>query len=257
MTDTFLKRLRRRLLRAFGVDPRIPSPPRRDLYIASEVGIAPKLREVFREDEPLVIFDIGACEGEDSIRYARLFPNARIFAFEPVPENVALIERNLSAYGTTRVELVPCALSSEEGSAVFHLSSGAPEGAANSEEWNYGNKSSSLLPPGDVREHHPWLVFDRTIEVRTRTLDGFCRERGIERVDFIHMDVQGAELRVLEGAEGMLPTLRAVWTEVEKVPLYEGQPLADQIERFLTDHGMRKVVDATDAISGDHLYVRA
>ena len=33
---------------------------------------------VFAEDEPLVIFDIGSCEGEDTIRYARLFPKARV-----------------------------------------------------------------------------------------------------------------------------------------------------------------------------------
>ena len=64
---------------------------------STTLPIRRQLRRYFAANAPLVIFDVGACEGEDSVRYARLFANARIVAVEPVPENLrrmsALLER--------------------------------------------------------------------------------------------------------------------------------------------------------------------
>src|SRR4051812_20680106 len=100
----------------------------RDAYIRSPLPIAGELRSLFDANDPLVIFDIGACEGEDSIRYAREFPNARIYAFEPVPSNMAVLQRQLASYGTRQVQAFSLALSDERGTATFHVSSGSPEG---------------------------------------------------------------------------------------------------------------------------------
>ena len=67
------------------------------------VPIERELKTLFRHNEPLIIFEIGACEGEDSIKYSRLFSNAKIYAFEPLPENIKLIQKNLLNYGITNV----------------------------------------------------------------------------------------------------------------------------------------------------------
>jgi FkbM family methyltransferase len=228
-------------------------------YIQSELPISNELRTLFDPAEPLVIFDIGACEGEDSIRYARAFANACLYAFEPLPDNMRRLRKQLSDYGMTRVEAFELALSDTDGTAVFHVSSGAPQGMQDAPDWDYGNKSSSLLPPADVLQHYPWLKFQEEIEVRTATLAKFCSMRGIDRIDLIHMDVQGAELRVLEGAGDLLRAVRAVWLEIETVPLYEGQPLADEVQRFMESQGFIKGKDTladNPGISGDHLYIR-
>lgn len=71
------------------------------------------------------------------------------------------------------------------------------------------------------------------------------------------MDVQGAELRVLRGAGALLNNVRAIWLEIEKVPLYQGQPLAEEVQGFMGAHGFVKHKDTVSEISGDHLYVRA
>jgi len=228
----------------------------RDAYIQSPLPIASELRTLFDSRDALVIFDIGACEGEDSIRYAREFPNARIYAFEPLPSNMSTLHRQVAAYGATQVEAFPIALSDERGTATFHVSSGSPENLPSTADWEYGNKSSSLLPPGELREHYPWLRFEQSIEVATDTLASFCAERGIERIDFIHMDVQGAELKVLQGAGDLLRRVRAIWLEVERVPLYAGQPLAEQIQGFMIANGFIKLKDTVGEVTGDHLYVR-
>ncbi|MFP3756777.1 FkbM family methyltransferase [Cupriavidus sp. SIMBA_020] len=228
----------------------------RDAYIQSPLPIAEELAQLFQLDAPLVIFDIGSCEGEDSIRYARSFPNSRIYAFEPLPANMATLKRQVAAYGATQVEAFPIALSDERGTATFYVSSGAPEHLPNNENWDYGNKSSSLLPPGEVTDHHPWLKFDQAIEVKTDTLANFCDARGIDHIDLIHMDVQGAELKVLLGAGALLQQVKAIWLEIENVPLYEGQPLAPEMQAFMESQGFVKHKDTVSEISGDHLYVR-
>lgn len=205
--------------------------------------------------EALTIFDIGCCEGEDTVRYARRFPNARVFAFEPLPENQRIAAGNLSRYAVGNAELIPCALSDRAGEATFHVSSGRPMEEFAGKDWNYGNKSSSLLPPSGDEPMHGWIEFKETIRVSTETLDGFSSGRAIGRIDFVHMDVQGAEQLVLNGARRTLPRVAAVWLEVSARALYRGQALRPEIGAFMRDHGFILALEALNEIEGDQLYV--
>lgn len=213
---------------------------------------------LFRGNEPLVVCDIGACEGEDSIRYARHYPRARIFAFEPLPANQAIIRTNLLHHGVTNVELVPLALSDRADKAVFHVSSGRPPDLFAGENWNYGNKSSSLLAPAAPGPMHGWIEFKETITVPTGTLDHFCRQRGLDHIDFIQMDVQGAEQLVLTGATAILPHVTAIWLEVSAREHYHGQALAPEITQLMRRHGFmlaHSVYLGEATGEGDHLYL--
>ena len=69
------------------------------------------------------------------------------------------------------------------------------------------------------------------------------------------MDVQGAELMVLKGAQSILSRIGAIWLEVESVELYKGQPLKNVIELFMKKSGFVKLVDTVNDIAGDQLYV--
>jgi len=208
-----------------------------------------------RTTEPLVILDIGSCEGEDTVRYSRRFPRARIYAFEPLPGNQALVLANFERHGVTNAELVPVALSDREGESDFHVSSGRPPDEFAGRDWNYGNKSSSLLAPAQAGPMHGWIEFKETIRVRTQTLDAFAALRGITRVDFVHMDVQGAERLVLAGAVRTLPRVGAVWMEVSDRALYEGQPVRPEIERLMRSSGFVLAHEVMNGVEGDQLYV--
>lgn len=140
---------------------------------------------------------------------------------------------------------------------MLHVSSGRPPWADGTEDWDFGNKSSSLLEPGLHLSVHPWVEFTEVIEVSTRRLDRLCHDLGVTRIDFLHLDVQGAELMVLAGAGLLLADVTAIWLEVEAVPLYRGQPLAPDVEAFMRRHGFWKKRDTVDDVSGDQLWLRS
>jgi FkbM family methyltransferase len=94
---------------------------------------------------------------------------------------------------------------------------------------------SSLYRPLDsVRVSQQRLKAEE--EVATSTLDqwfdGFARHIG-----YLKIDVQGGELDVLRGAENILKSFPIVECEVEFNPLYEGQPLFGDVDRFLRERG--------------------
>ncbi len=228
----------------------------RDKYIKSPVEIESELLHFFKKTDPLIIFDIGACEAEDSIRYSLLFPNSRVFAFEPRKDNCKKAADLISQYGIRNIVVENIALSNENGFADFHLSEGEPEGLSHSENWNYGNKSSSLLAPSEeMKKHTGWLSFKNKIQVRTQTLKDYVAEKNIPHLDFVHLDVQGAEYMVLEGCGNFIDKIKLIWMEVEAVELYKDQPLKEDIQRFMEKSNFVNILDTVNQVSGDQLYV--
>jgi FkbM family methyltransferase len=224
-------------------------------YINSPLANEQEVLRFFDKFSAIIIFDIGACEGEDSIKYSKLFPNAKVYSFEPLPKNIIIAEENLKTYNATSVTLVPVALSDKTGKQVFYVSSGRPENAYAQEDWDYGNKSSSLLPPDEVLTAHKWLKFNEQIEVRTDTLENYCNQNSIKVVDFIHMDVQGAEALVLQGAGDFITNIKAIWLEVSEITLYKNQSLRKDLESFMRNHNFWLYKSMVNGKFGDQFYI--
>ncbi len=228
----------------------------RENFIKSPIKIEYELVSLFKKEDGLIIFDIGACEAEDSIRYSNLFSKSYVYAFEPRPDNYEKAKELIKQYKKTNILLEQLALSNKNGVAEFHVSEGEPKDLKNDDNWNYGNKSSSLLPPSEqMKKHTEWLSFNKNIQVNTLRLDNYVAEKKIEEIDFIHMDVQGAELMVLDGAGKFLNNIKLIWLEVEAVELYKGQPLKNDVEEYMQKNNFVNVLDTVDNISGDQLYL--
>jgi hypothetical protein len=136
----------------------------------------------------------------------------------------------------------------------LNVSSGRPPNAPDP-SWDYGNKSSSLLRPAAVTTVYPWLRFEETLLVPTQTMDDFCAKRNMRRIDFVHMDVQGAEQLVLRGAAEMLPCIVAIWVEVAERELYASQPLRTQLEALFQKAGFRVTHQDLRGTEGDQFYI--
>lgn len=222
--------------------------------IKSNVTIQKELSFLFKTSDPIVIFDIGACEGESSIQYSRLFPNSKIYAFEPLPSNFQLIHNNFIKYGISNASYYNKALSDKSGVATFHVSGGNPKNTF-ANDWDFGNKSSSLLSPDKHLEIFDFIHFDKEIQVETITLKMFCQQNKIPCIDFIHMDVQGAELMVLNGATDFISSIKAIWLEVSKINFYKDQPLVNDVKEFMYKNNFLLIKDSLYNEQGDQLYV--
>jgi len=225
----------------------------------SKIAIHEKvLHFLFDKESAITFFDIGACEGLSSVRYKYMFPNATIFAFEPVPNNFKLVKKNQEKFNLENFHPYKLGLSNKKGNATFYISSGKPENKEKPDDnsVDFGNKSSSLFKPGKTKEIHPWLKFKETITIETETLDNFCKNENISSVDFIHMDVQGAELMVLEGAENMLKGIKSIWLEVERIALYKNQALKKDLELFLEENDFICVINKINYVAGDQFWIR-
>ncbi|MCX6267790.1 MAG: FkbM family methyltransferase [Bacteroidetes bacterium] len=212
--------------------------------------------KIFAKEDPKVIFDIGACDGIDSVRYSRLFNDSTVYSFEPLLHNHHQCLENFAKYSNGKIKPYQLALSDKNGFSTFFVSSGNPDGV-NTAEWDFGNKSSSLYPPDPAYKKNEWLAFNEQIEVKTQTIASFCKEHAIGKIDFIHLDVQGAELDVLKGAGAFLNNVSGIWLEVENVSMYKGQPLKKDIEIFMKKANFFKAKDLAFDDYGDQLYLNA
>jgi FkbM family methyltransferase len=75
---------------------------------------------------------------------------------------------------------------------------------------------------------------DFSISIETTTLDLFCETENIANIDFLQIDVQGADLDVLKGSKNLLSkSVLGIQIEVEFSPLYSEQPLFRDIDKYL------------------------
>jgi FkbM family methyltransferase len=142
-----------------------------------------------------VCIDAGANIGLYSLALSSLAPKGTVYAFEPSPSAYSHLADNLRVNRAANVEASQLALSDREGTVTFHDFSFFSAGSFSSDE-------GSLL----TSDSYGSTSFDAP----TTTLDTFVAERGIERVDFVKIDVEGAELSVLEGATETLAKHRPV-----------------------------------------------
>ncbi|WP_306767047.1 FkbM family methyltransferase [Rhizobium leguminosarum] len=125
------------------------------------------------------------------------------------------------------MRLSEVAISDRNGMIEFHPSNG--NGSA--KEWDL---SGSIRRPKNHLSEYALVRFDRPISVETRRLDDWCGEAGLENIDVIWMDVQGAEADVIAGGNQILSRTPYIYTEYSDQELYEGQlPCAPFLSSYL------------------------
>ncbi|MBI1218202.1 MAG: FkbM family methyltransferase [Rhodobacteraceae bacterium] len=180
-------------------------------------------------DVCFTIVDVGAVPaGTDAERFFMLldhFPGSQIHGFEVDPDVCA----RLNADARPGVRYHPHVLAAAAGHAVLNLTANP--------------LCTSLYPPNAafLAPYRAAALAERigTREVATIRLDDFLAAERIGPVDFIKLDVQGAELDVLRGAQAALGAVSALLSEVEFVALYEGQPLFGDVCRYLGTLGFQ------------------
>jgi FkbM family methyltransferase len=133
-----------------------------------------------------VVFDIGGCWGDTALYFAsRVGPTGKVFTFEFDPESLHILRANLALnpHLVSRIEVVERAL------------------------WDRTDEVLEVAQAGRCTQVRECAPDGASLEVPTVTLDDFMVQRGLDRVDLVKMDVEGAEPRVLAGATQTLADL--------------------------------------------------
>lgn len=169
------------------------------------------------------IVDIGANIGVYAREMRQRFPDAQIFAFEPLSDCYRAIEKRFE--GDAKFKGWNVALGEKDEETTIKRSSFHP--------------SSSLLPMSDLhRKLYPKSGGSISEIIQVRRLDDILRAENLEKNILIKMDVQGFEDRVMRGGEETIRNAAALVIETSFVPLYAGQPLFGDIHRIAEQLGL-------------------
>jgi FkbM family methyltransferase len=163
------------------------------VFVNEDVGRQIWLFETYEPDETRffrdsikpddICFDVGGNVGYFALLMSKLAVDGTVHVFEPIPMNAALVKANAELNAFTNVTVNNVAVGSEEGIANFSVS--------------IDSAYSSMRATGRIAEA-------QSIDVPLVTLDKYIERSGINRIDIMKVDVEGAEDMVLVGGTALL-----------------------------------------------------
>lgn len=174
-------------------------------------------------NNPLVIVDIG-CRWGFADKFIGDSNNISIYGFDPDIEECERLEK---LYNNKNIKLIPIGLADSPGKRLLHIT-------------NEPARSSLYKPDELLTEQYPALSCAKEvsqIEVEVSTLDIWANEIGLQYIDYVKIDTQGAEFSILNGATTILKSIRFLEIEVEFNPIYTNQPIFSEIDIFLRQYG--------------------
>jgi len=176
------------------------------------------LRQVIPQCE--IVFDVGANVGNWTALALSLNPALHVHCFEP---SAATFQRlQARAFGSDRVSLNPLGLSASAGEMTLHL-------------FGEAAGTNSLYR----REGLP-IEQTQTEQIQLDTLDAYCQRESVTRIDLLKLDVEGHELRVLQGAGRMLSEGKILRVQFEYGGSYiDARVLLKDVFELLSSHRYR------------------
>ena len=170
------------------------------------------------------ILDVGAAVGDTVVKYAELFPNAKIHAFEPFPESFETLHTRFRR--NSNIVLNKQALSDQFGGATMNVNKMV--------DTNSMLKSKNIGATSDKSCETVGQIY-----IDTDTLDNYCFRNKIQKIDILKIDVQGFEIEVLNGAHNLLQdnAIKMVFVESYFEQQYVDQPLFHEIAAVLYKWG--------------------
>ena len=218
-----IKNLLRPLVRRIRARPHresVPAPARSH----GQMAVRDRFADIKAKlTESPVIVDGGANVGEMTAKFLSQYRSPVIHAFEPIPELVSQLRTRFT--GRSNVTIHSVAMGAEAKTVSFNV-------------LNSMGSSSVFNPSAIVKSYHgEKMDIHQVVEVQQVRLEDVMGANC--EVDLLKLDLQGYELEALKGCGKLLERIKIITTEIEFVPLYEGQPLFGDIDVYLRAHGFR------------------
>ena len=192
-------------------------------------------------DSISTIVELGSRDGDDAIRLRDRL-DARVVSFECNPEAVLRCESKLGPQQNIR--FVPLGVWDENTTIPFYPVVNGNTGA-----------SSAFTANHDYPYETPYK--QKEVEVEVVRLEDWWKENETVDIDLLCMDLQGSELKALQGAGDLLHSIDYIISEVQTKRLYHDTPLFSDIKDFLEPYGfVVKEMVPVNSWFGDALFVR-
>lgn len=192
----------------------------------NEVAVLGQLRKSFPDWEPRGMIDVGANKGGWSLSAHKLYPKTKLFMAEAFPQNEEKLRQAVADIGNDIATYRISVLSAREGEKIRFYQSDTGFTTGNS----MFKETTNHYETGKYTEH------------TTSTLDSLVTQAGspfsdISGYDYLKLDVQGAELVVLQGASNILRQVTFVQLEVSLIQYNEGGACMWQVDELLRANG--------------------
>jgi FkbM family methyltransferase len=184
------------------------------------------------------ILHVGAHECEEIHDYEKYIPRNKILWIEALLDKVTISQQ---LYPTIRIMNVVASDGYEI--VTFNRSN--------------NNQSSSFLELGLHKQFHPDIHFVSSHTTMTVPLLDIIKNNSDIDFNFINLDVQGTELKVLKGMESYLTKVDYIYSEVNTDYVYENCALVHEIDTYLSSFGFKRVeTSMTECKWGDAFYMK-
>lgn len=211
-----MKQKIRSILRKLGFDIIRFNPKPRLNSAVDQTGRDPlnDMAGFLKSDAP-VIFDVGANVGQSIRKFRTRFPDSKIHSYEPSPATFATLGQHTQGFENLRL------WNHAIGSASGHLSFLE----------NEHSDMSSFLPLSNFG----WGSVVKESLVEVKTIDQFCAEQNIDRIDILKSDIQGYDFEVFKGAEQHMRAGKVglIYFEIIFSDMYKNLPLFGEVCDFL------------------------
>ena len=180
------------------------------------------------------IFDVGAFDGLDGLILAIKNPNMFVHAFEANPDLIKVIIANknkIEKYKKIKInnyKVNNYAVSDKNDNLIFNIAKNPTVSSLNE-----FSKNIDKTWPG-YREAHCTVI--KKIEVKAITLEKYCNDQEIRKINYLHIDTQGSDLDVLKGLKNKLNIVDQGVLEAttnENTSLYESNHTINDVKNFL------------------------
>jgi len=177
------------------------------------------LHKFLKEDS--VVFDIRANVGVFTCFAANLVKKGKVFAFEPVSFVFDLLKKNTREYDNVECYKIGFGLEIEEKEILIR-------------QWAPGDSTIKDSPID-----RPHQSFDLKEKIKILTLDSFVKEKKLEKIDFIKIDVEGYEIEVLKGSIETIKKFRPILGISLHNPFFEKE-IREIFDKEITKYEIKK-----------------
>jgi FkbM family methyltransferase len=192
-----------------------------------------------------IVLEAGCFDGTNTIDLSNVFNKGHIYGLEPVHDIFKALESRV--VNRDNISIFEMALDDMCGDKEMYISSGM------------SYQSSSLLKPKEHLNTFPDCKFETTQIVKTITINEFVKQNNINNIDFMWLDLQGSEAKVLSQADLILPTVKAIYSEYSLKEFYEGITQYEEFKKYMGNLGFKEVYNQNCFNylgCGDSLFIR-